>query len=214
MVVTSLQEQDGATSVSTNCAISFAQLQAGDVLLIDANMRRPTVDRIFGVSNACGLSSFLAGRAGLSDVIVPAWYQTQRPPDVDVEIPGLYVIPAGPVPMNPVELLASPRFPEGLTALSQRFAHIVIDAPPMAGVSDAMVLAPRTEGVILVLRHGRAARDTARHAIRMLESVRARILGVVLNHADLTTPRRGPYASATSNGVHGGNGFHDSNGLA
>jgi Mrp family chromosome partitioning ATPase len=76
-----------------------------------------------------------------------------------------------------------------------------------------MVLAPRTEGVILVLRQGRATRDAARHAIRMLESVRARILGFVLNHADVRTPGWGSYVKATANGVHGRNG-HDSSGAA
>jgi Mrp family chromosome partitioning ATPase len=95
------------------------------------------------------------------------------------------VIPAGPVPTNPAELLFSPRFTQALAALGERFAHIVIDTPPMLEVSDSLVLAPRVEGVILVLRHGHAGRDAAQRAVQMLGSVRARILGVVLNHADV-----------------------------
>jgi capsular exopolysaccharide synthesis family protein len=100
-------------------------------------------------------------------------------------IPGLYVITAGPVPTNPAELLFSPRFGQAMAALGERFAHIVIDTPPMLGVSDSLVLAPRVDGVILVLRHGHAGRDAAQRAVQMLGSVRARVLGVVLNHADL-----------------------------
>jgi Mrp family chromosome partitioning ATPase len=100
-------------------------------------------------------------------------------------IPGLYVIPAGPTPTNPAELLFSPRLTQALATLGDRFAHIVIDSPPMLGISDSLVLAPRVEGVILVLRHGQAGRDAAQRAVQMLGSVRARILGVVLNHADV-----------------------------
>jgi Mrp family chromosome partitioning ATPase len=78
--------------------------------------------------------------------------------------------------------------------LGERFAHIVIDTPPMLGVSDSLVLAPRVDGVILVLRHGHAGRDAAQRAVQMLGSVRARVLGVVLNHADVRTTAAGyPY---------------------
>ncbi len=175
VLVTSLQQQDGKTSVSTNSAISLAQLGMGDVLLVDADMRHPDLHEILEVPQAPGLSCFLAGRAELPGVIRPA------------RIPGLYVIPAGAVPTNPAELLSSYRFAQALTALRERFAHIVIDTPPMLGVSDALVLAPRVEGVILVLRHGRSSRDAAQRAIQMLGSVRAHVLGVVLNHVDART---------------------------
>jgi Mrp family chromosome partitioning ATPase len=101
------------------------------------------------------------------------------------------VIPAGPVPVNPAELLFSPRFTQALATLGERFAHIVIDTPPMLGVSDTLMLAPRVEGVVLVLRHGRTGREAAQRAVQMLTSVRARILGVVLNHADVRSAAGG-----------------------
>ena len=128
-----------------------------------------------------GLSDLLVGGIEVTEVIRPT------------RIPGLFVIPAGPVPTNPTELLFSPRFTEALAALGERFAHIVIDTPPMLGVSDTLVLAPRVEGVILVLRHGHTGRDAG--AARGPD---ARIgpraaLGVVLNHADARTT-----AAATS----------------
>jgi capsular exopolysaccharide synthesis family protein len=119
-----------------------------------------------------GLSDLLAGGVEVSEVIRPT------------KIPGLYVIPAGPVPVNPTELLASRRLTDALAALESRFAHIVIDTPPMLGISDTLVIAPRVEGVILVLRHGRANRSSAQRAVHMLGAIRARILGVVLNHVD------------------------------
>jgi capsular exopolysaccharide synthesis family protein len=179
MLVTSLQQQDGKTSVSTNCAITLAQLGMGDVLLVDADMRHPDLHGILGVPQTPGLSDLLVGGIGVTEVIRPT------------RIPGLFVIPAGPVPTNPTELLFSPRFTQALAALGERFAHIVIDTPPMLGVSDTLVLAPRVEGVILVLRHGHTGRDAAQRAVQMLGSVRARLLGVVLNHADVRTTAAG-----------------------
>ena len=179
MLVTSLQQQDGKTSVSTNCAITLAQLGMGDVLLVDADLRHPDLHRILDVPQTPGLSDLLVGGVGVAEVIRPT------------RIPGLFVIPAGPVPTNPAELLFSPRFTQALAALGERFAHIVIDSPPMMGVSDTLVLAPRVEGVILVLRHGHTGRDAAQRAVQMLGSVRARLLGVVLNHADVRSTAAG-----------------------
>lgn len=179
MLVTSLQQQDGKTSVSTNCAITLAQLGMGDVLLVDADLRHPDLHRILGVPQTPGLSDLLVGGVGVTEVIRPT------------RIPRLFVVPAGPVPTNPTELLFSPRFTQALAVLGERFAHIVIDSPPMLGVSDSLVLAPRVEGVILVLRHGHAGRDAAQRAVQMLGSVRARLLGVVLNHADVRSTAAG-----------------------
>jgi succinoglycan biosynthesis transport protein ExoP len=179
MLVTSLQQQDGKTSVSTNCAITLAQLGAGDVLLVDADLRHPDLHRILDVPQTPGLSDLLVGGVGVADVIRPT------------RIPGLFVIPAGPVPTNPAELLYSPRFAQALASVGERFAHIVIDSPPMLGVSDSLMLAARVDGVILVLRHGQTARDAAQRAVQMLGSVRARLLGVVLNHADVRTTAAG-----------------------
>ena len=89
------------------------------------------------------------------------------------------------MPTNPAELLFSPRLTQALAAVGERFAHIVIDSAPMLEVSDTLVLGPRVEGVILVLRQGHTGRDAAQRAVQMLGSVRAHLLGVVLNHADV-----------------------------
>jgi capsular exopolysaccharide synthesis family protein len=169
VLVTSLQSEDGKTSLSTNLAITLAQLGAGEILLVDGDMRHPNLHEIFDLPQAPGLSTFLTGQAELPETLRPT------------AIPNLYVIPAGRVPLNPAELMASRRLGQAVEALGQRFTHIVFDTPPLFGVSDSLILAPRVEGVVLVLRHGRASRDAAQHATRLLASVRARVLGVVLN---------------------------------
>ncbi len=173
LMVTSLHPEDGKTSVATNLAITLAQLGKGEILLIDGDMRRPALHGILGIEQAPGLSTFLTGQAELPAVIVPT------------AVPNLYLLPAGRVPLNPGELLASVRLGQALEALMGRFTHIVFDAPPLISVSDALILAPRLEGVILVLRDGRAGREEAKRGIDKLGSVRARLLGVVLNDVDL-----------------------------
>ncbi len=173
LLVTSLQTEDGKTSLATNLAITLAQLGIGEVLLVDGDMRRPDLHEILRVPQAPGLSTFLTGQAELPAVLKPTVVQ------------NLYIIPAGRTPLNPAELMASRRLGQALEVLGERFAHIVFDSPPLFGVSDAMILAPRVEGVILVLRHGQASRDAAQRAIRLLASVRARLLGVVLNDVNV-----------------------------
>jgi capsular exopolysaccharide synthesis family protein len=173
ITMTSLQPEDGKTSLVTNLAITLAQLGAGEVLVIDADMRRPNLHEVLGVPQAPGLSTFLTGQAELAEVIAPS------------SIPNLSVIPAGRIPLNPAELLASTRLRQAIDTLGGRFAHIVFDTGPLFGVSDAMILASQVEGVVLVLRHGRASRDAAQRAIRNLMSVRARLLGVILNDVDV-----------------------------
>jgi capsular exopolysaccharide synthesis family protein len=173
IMVTSLQPGDGKTSLVTNLAITLSQLGAGEVLVIDADMRRPNVHEILDVEQAPGLSTFLTGQAELSEVIALT------------RIGNLFVIPSGRVPLNPAELLASKRLREAITTLSERFTYIVFDTGPLFGVSDAAILAGQVEGVMLVLRHGRASREAAQRAIRNLISVRAKLLGVILNDVDV-----------------------------
>ena len=173
ITVTSLQPEDGKTSLATNLAISLVQLGGAEILLIDADMRRPNLHNVLSVPQAPGLSTFLTGQAEVADVIAPTG------------VPNLSIIPSGRIPLNPAELLTSARLCQALDALGGRFAHIVVDTGPIFGVSDAMILAAQVEGVVLVLRHGRASRDAAQRAIRNLMSVRAKLLGVILNDVDV-----------------------------
>ena len=186
LMVTSIHPEDGKTSLATNLSITLAQLGAGEVLLVDADMRRSNLHALLEVPQAPGLSTFLTGQADLPAVLKPT------------KIPDLYVIPAGRTPLNPAELMASARLRQMLDVLGERFNHIVFDAPPLIGVSDAMILAPCVHGVVLVLRHGQAGRDASQRAVRLLASVRARLLGVVLNGVD---------ANRTGSGYYGQYGY-------
>jgi capsular exopolysaccharide synthesis family protein len=181
LMVTSLHPGDGKTSLATNLSITLSQLGAGEILLVDGDMRRPTLHDLLEVPQAPGLSTFLTGQAELPAVLKRT------------KIPNLYVIPAGRIPLNPAELMASARLRQMLDVLGERFNHIVFDAPPLIGVSDAVILAPRIDGVVLVLRHGRAGRDASQRAIQLLASVRARLLGVVLNDVDVSQTGSGYY---------------------
>ncbi len=173
LMITSVHRDDGKTSLATNLAIVLAQLNVGEVLLVDGDMRRPRLHDLFGVPQAPGLSTYLAGGASLSDVIKPT------------HIPNLLVIPSGDTPINPAELMSSARVREAIDLIKEHFAHAVFDTAPLFGISDAMVLAPQVEGVALVLRRGRASREAAQRAVQALGSMRARLLGVILNDVDV-----------------------------
>jgi len=192
ILVTSPHPEDGKTSLVTNLAITLAQLGSGEILVIDADMRRPNLHEILELPKAPGLSTYLTGQAELADVVVAS------------AIPNLSVIPAGLVPLNPSELLASARFKQALDTLGQRFAYIIVDTGPLFGVSDGMILAGQVEGVVLVLRQGRASRDAAQRAIRSLLAVRARLLGVILNDVEVGGTRYYGYYDYYGNG--GSNG--------
>jgi polysaccharide biosynthesis transport protein len=173
LMVTSLQTEEGKTTIAANLAIALADLGVGDVLLVDADMRHPTLHKLFDVPRVPGLSTFLAGEADVPDILRPS------------KISNLHIIPAGrragQAPTNAADFLPSPRLGQAIDVLAGRFAHIVFDTPPLLAVSDAMCLAQRVQGVVLVLRHRRASRDNAQSAIQMLASVHAPLLGVVLN---------------------------------
>ena len=178
VMVTSPDAGDGKTALATNLAIALAQLGTKGVLLIDANLRHPELHQLLGVPRRPGLSAFLTGQAELPSVLCAT--------DID----NLYVIPSGRLPDNPAELLASPRLHQALEVLSEQFTHVVIDTSPLSGISDALNLAPRLDGVVLVLRHGRSERALAQAAVQRLWLVKANVLGVVVNKADAKTSRQ------------------------
>jgi capsular exopolysaccharide synthesis family protein len=164
---------EGKTSTATNLAMSFAQRQ-GPVLIIDADMRRPSVAKTLGVGNEKGLSSYLTGAHLLDEVLV----QYDR-------IPNLWILPAGPRPPDPAELLSSHMMDGTLKELSKRFTQIVIDSPPLLLVTDAVILSATVDGVILVVSSGTTARGALSRAHRILENAQARVLGMVLNKVDM-----------------------------
>lgn len=173
LLVTSPQVGEGKTSTATNLAISFAQ-RGGPILIIDADLRRPSVARTLGISNEKGLSSFLTGAHTLDEVLIQ--YEG---------VPNLWVLPAGPRPPDPAELLSSHMMTATLEGLLKRFTQIVIDSPPVLLVTDGVVLSALVDGVILVVASGVTARGALARARRVLDNAGARVLGIVLNKVDM-----------------------------
>jgi capsular exopolysaccharide synthesis family protein len=151
------------------------------VLLVDADMRRPRVHRIFGEANGAGLSSLILGEGRLEDLVR------------ETGIPGLQVLPCGPVPPNPAELLHTAAFRKLLAEMAGRYDRVIVDSPPVGVVADAVVVATHADGTLLVLRAGRTSREVARQAVRQLRDVNAPIFGAVLNDLDLEQRRYGSY---------------------
>ena len=168
VTVTSAGSGEGKTSTSTNLAIVLAQL-GRRVLLIDADLRKPRLHEVFKVSNRAGVVNILAGGEDPNAVTV------------QTDVTGLHVIPSGPIPPNPSELLASQRMEQLLDRARTRFDFVILDTPPVLAVTDATVLGSMTDGVVLCLRAGKVLREDARACRDRLLMAEVKILGTVLN---------------------------------
>jgi len=169
IVVTSSLPQEGKSVTSTNCATVLAQ--AGrKVLLIDADMRRPTLQGYLGLKSGVGLSACLSGSRSDVPAAVPL-----------PSMPTLEVITAGDRPPNPAELLASETMQILLTQWREKYDHIVIDTPPVLAVTDAVVLATLADCVVLVARSGQTGSQSLKRTVELLRRVNAKIAGVVVN---------------------------------
>ncbi|MGC9985675.1 MAG: polysaccharide biosynthesis tyrosine autokinase [Polyangia bacterium] len=171
LVVTSPGPRDGKTTAAISLAITMAQGGAR-VLLVDTDMRKPRIHRSFGIKSERGVSTVILGDASLKDVVFHS------------EIPNLDVMPCGPTPPNPAELLHTDRFREFLAQCRRDHDRVVLDSPPMAPVTDPAILGNLADGVVLVLRAGHTTREAASYAGRQLADARARILGLVINQTD------------------------------
>ncbi|MBP1717168.1 MAG: putative Protein-tyrosine kinase [Deltaproteobacteria bacterium] len=179
LTISSPNPAEGKTTTVLNTGIALAQTGAR-VLLIDADMRKPRLHAIFHYENGAGLSSYLSGNAGLSAIVQNS------------EIPNLSYIPSGPIPPNPSELLGSPLFKNTIQALKENYDHILIDAPPVLGFADSVILCSLVDGTMIVVMGGKTPRETLHQAREILMQVNARILGVVINRVDI---RRSHYSS-------------------
>ncbi|MBB2740219.1 UNVERIFIED_ORG: non-specific protein-tyrosine kinase [Microbispora rosea subsp. rosea] len=168
LVVTSCLPGEGKSSTSVNLAITMAQ--AGwRVVLVDADLRRPSVPRYLGIEGGTGLTDVLIERARLRDVI-QTWGQ-----------PGLSVLPSGRIPPNPSELLGSRGMRSVLAQLTEEYDMVIIDAPPLLPVTDAAALGAICDGALLIVRHGKTRREQVLRAGELLSSINARLVGTVLN---------------------------------
>jgi succinoglycan biosynthesis transport protein ExoP len=176
ILVTSALPQEGKTTTSINTAIVLAQ-KGTRVLLIDADLRRPSIHKTLGMGPRTGLSNVLTGNATLQQAIL-------RSP----LLPNLSILCAGTPPPNPAELVASNEMKNVLTELRDQYDHIVIDTPPTLSVTDAVVMSPRADAVVLVIRSGQTTKQALRRSRDILMQVNARVAGVLLNAVDLDSP--------------------------
>jgi len=172
LLITSPTPAEGKSFISSNLAVAFAQT-GKRVILVDADLRKPTVHRIFALVNNVGVTSALVSDAGSLDSALQA-----------TEIPELRVMTSGPLPPNPSELLSSHKMQDLLRELQAHCDLVVIDSPPVLVVSDTAVLASHADGVLIAFSHDKLRRDPARNTIGALRQVQARILGVVLNRVE------------------------------
>ena len=170
VVITSCEALEGKSTVATNLAIALTQL-GRQVVIVDADLRRPRVHKVLGIPNDLGLSSFLSGNADAADVLQ------------ETVIPNLHVVTSGPLPPNPSELLASKALETFLEKLDEQgsFDHIFFDSPPLLQMADAVLLANRMDATILVTREGRTTHQALASGAKRLRQSHARILGAVLN---------------------------------
>jgi capsular exopolysaccharide synthesis family protein len=172
IMVTSSVPGEGKTTVSATVAETLAEMHK--VLLIDADMRRPTVRNLFDIDKSHpGLSDFVSGSAEISKCMVK------------VGDKNLYVLPAGAIPPNPLELLSSKRFSDALAKLSETFDQIIIDSAPSLAVSDALVLSTLASGVIYVVRADLTPYPMAQEGLKRLRRANAHLIGGVLNQVPL-----------------------------
>ena len=172
ILVSSAGPQEGKTVTCSNLAVTMAQ-SGNRVLLLDCDMRRPALHRVFGISREKGVSNLLVGSSELKDVLIPT------------SIPNLDAIPSGPVPPNPSELLGSGRMQRLLAALRKNYTHIMIDSPPATAVTDAVILAKLADAILLVVRAGDTPREIVKNGLTQFQSVNANVLGVILNGVDM-----------------------------
>lgn len=179
-MVSSAGPGEGKSTTISNLAVTYAQTERR-VVLIDADMRRPTAHHTFQLSNRQGLSSILSQQATYQDIVQ------------NTDIPNLQIITSGPIPPNPAEMMASKRMSALLDELRQNYDIILIDAPPLLAVTDPQIIASKSDGVIMVVDYGNVKKDAAMKAKANLDNVNARILGVVMNNVKRKNGEAGYY---------------------
>lgn len=177
VLIASARPEEGRTTVAINLALALAQ-NGRRVLLVDANFHRPAIQRFFPSTSGSGLSNILIGQARLSELAV------------NTDLPNLDVLPIGPIPPNPTELLAGPYLKRMIVDAQDRYDQVIFDGPPVLLVSDSLVLAGVLDGVILVCRAKTTSRGVAMRGREQIERVNGRLFGAVLNAAQIA---RGGY---------------------
>ena len=175
LLVTSSVPAEGKTTTAVNTALSLAQTGA-NVLIIDADMRRPRLHTIFGIGNGRGLSNIPSDEPSEADVLSMIFQH---------ESTGLNVLTSGAIPPNPAELIGSEQMRRLLKILEGIFTHVVIDSPPIGSFTDGVLASTMVDGVLLVVNSGRTSRSVVRRTKQLLQDVGAKVFGVILNNVNL-----------------------------
>lgn len=181
LVVTSTSPEEGKSTTLANLAITIAQTGT-KVILADCDLRRPTIHSIFGLENSSGLTTLILD------------YSSRQMPLQESGVANLRILPSGPLPPNPSELLGSRRMGEVIDLLKSEADIVLFDSPPVIAVTDAAILATRMDGVLLVINAGKTKRDLARKAKALLDKVNANLIGVVLNNVKFDSSLHHYYA--------------------
>lgn len=169
LLITSASPEDGKSTTLANLAVTFAET-GREVLAVDCDLRRPSLHRLFDLPNDTGLTALLREERTLDEVMLPT------------AVPHLRLLPSGPLPPNPSELLGSQRMERVIEALRGAAEVVLFDSPPTVSVTDAAILGAKMDGVLLVVSIGKTKRDHLVRAKQLLDRVKAKVLGVVLNN--------------------------------
>lgn len=198
LLVTSSKSDEGKSTTMSNMAISMAQ-EGTKVLIVDTDLRRPMLHRMFGIDNSLGLSSILTGELEAEIAVSDMSTSGQLPKESFMEvvvdrliqpanIKGLNIIPSGPLPANSIELLRSERMLSFLRTAEKKADIVIFDSPPAIHVIDAVVLSQILDGVLLIINSGRINREEALQVKYMIESTKTPIIGVALNNIEASSP--------------------------
>ncbi|HAE62617.1 MAG TPA: capsular biosynthesis protein [Eubacteriaceae bacterium] len=168
--VTSSVQGEGKSTITANYAVTVAQ-SGKKVLIVDCDLRRPQIHKIFNVSNTNGLSNVLVGDNQMDKNIK------------DTKVPNLFILTSGPIPPNPSEMLDSKRMKELILSLKDHFDMILLDSPPIMPVTDGLILSQIVDGTIVIVSLGSTEKDAFKKTMLSLENIGANILGTVINKA-------------------------------